>query len=70
MDDYRTIRFEMFEVWEDGKGEFPLFVTSDPTVAQEYVEDNPGDVITRRWWVREGGITTPGTPSTRPGESS
>lgn len=54
MDRYRTMRFEVFEVWEDGKGAFPLFICSDATVVREYIADNPGDTFTRRWWTREG----------------
>lgn len=50
----RTMRFELFEVWEDGKGEFPLFVTSDATIAQGHMQEYPTDTVTRRWWVREG----------------
>lgn len=53
LDELRTIRFLMFEVWEDGKGEFPLFVTSNGHYAAEYVAAHPGDTITKRYWTRE-----------------
>lgn len=59
---YRTIRLEVFEVWEDGKGELPLFICSDVTTVQKYVADNPGDTFTRRWWTREGGPSDVASP--------
>lgn len=54
MDRYRTIRYELFEVWEDGAGEFPLFVCSDGSVVRDHIKVHPTDTFTRRFWVREG----------------
>lgn len=54
MDQYRTMRFEVFEVWEDGKGEFPLFITSDASIVRGHMQEHSRDTVTRRWWVREG----------------
>lgn len=53
-DQHRTIRFLMFEVWEDGGGEFPLFITSDGSEARRHQRNYPDDTITKRYWLREG----------------